>query len=106
MDATAKLATSLRSIWVKTALGCLHVRTNNFAPGTEISTVLLVHGLVISSRYMMPIARQLAPWGRVYAVDLPGYGESEKPGRAPSVASGGGGKSFVRAWRRPLEVAT
>jgi pimeloyl-ACP methyl ester carboxylesterase len=88
MDATATLATSLRSIWVKTSMGCLHARTNNFAPGTEISTIVLVHGLVISSRYMIPIARQLAPWGRVYAVDLPGYGESEKPGRAPSVAEG------------------
>lgn len=39
--------------------------------------VVLVHGLVISSRYMEPLALALAGNGyRVLAPDLPGYGES------------------------------
>ncbi len=39
--------------------------------------VVLVHGLVISSRYVEPLARALADNGyRVLAPDLPGYGES------------------------------
>jgi len=39
--------------------------------------VVLVHGLVISSRYMEPLALALAANGyRVLAPDLPGYGES------------------------------
>lgn len=42
--------------------------------------VILVHGLVISSRYMVPTAERLAPLCDVYAVDLPGYGLSNKPG--------------------------
>jgi 2-hydroxy-6-oxonona-2,4-dienedioate hydrolase len=41
--------------------------------------VILVHGLVISSRYMVPLARRLAPDFQVYAPDLPGFGNSAKP---------------------------
>ena len=38
-----------------------------------------MHGMVISSRYMVPTALELAPLCPVYAVDLPGYGDSVKP---------------------------
>jgi pimeloyl-ACP methyl ester carboxylesterase len=41
--------------------------------------VILIHGFVIASRYMLPTARRLAPLCRVYAIDLPGYGWSDKP---------------------------
>lgn len=44
--------------------------------------VVLVHGLVVSSRYMIPTLSRLAPRYRVYAPDLPGFGRSEKPPRA------------------------
>jgi 2-hydroxy-6-oxonona-2,4-dienedioate hydrolase len=40
-----------------------------------------VHGLVVSSRYMVPLAEVLACWFDVYAPDLPGFGRSEKPSR-------------------------
>jgi pimeloyl-ACP methyl ester carboxylesterase len=43
---------------------------------------VLVHGLVVSSRYMLPLAEVLARWFDVYAPDLPGFGRSEKPPRA------------------------
>jgi 2-hydroxy-6-oxonona-2,4-dienedioate hydrolase len=36
-------------------------------------------GTIISSRYMVPTAVELAPLCLVYAVDLPGYGDSVKP---------------------------
>jgi pimeloyl-ACP methyl ester carboxylesterase len=42
-------------------------------------TVILVHGMVVSSRYMAPMAEILAPECAVYAPDLPGYGRSYKP---------------------------
>lgn len=42
--------------------------------------VVLVHGLSVSSRYMVPTARRLACDFPVYAPDLPGYGHSQKPG--------------------------
>lgn len=41
--------------------------------------VVLLHGLGMSGRYMVPLARVLAPDFRVHAVDLPGFGRSEPP---------------------------
>ncbi len=38
--------------------------------------VVLVHGLVVSSRYMEPLAAALGRHFRVFAPDLPGFGES------------------------------
>lgn len=43
--------------------------------------IVLVHGLGMSSRYMVPLARCLAPDFRVHAPDLPGFGLSEKTRR-------------------------
>lgn len=52
----------------------LYIRSVGPADGP---VVVLVHGLVISSRYMEPLALALAAKGyRVLAPDLPGYGES------------------------------
>ena len=42
-------------------------------------TVVLVHGLIVSSRYMVPTQKELARHYRIYAPDLPGFGKSEKP---------------------------
>jgi pimeloyl-ACP methyl ester carboxylesterase len=47
--------------------------------------VVLVHGLVISSVYMVPTAVRLTPCYRVYAPDLPGFGLSGKPGRVLAI---------------------
>jgi pimeloyl-ACP methyl ester carboxylesterase len=47
--------------------------------------VVLVHGQVISSLYMVPTARRLAPYFPVLAPDLPGFGLSGKPERVLSV---------------------
>ena len=47
--------------------------------------IVLVHGLGVSSRYMMPTAERLAPYARVFAPDLPGCGLSDKPPRALSI---------------------
>jgi pimeloyl-ACP methyl ester carboxylesterase len=48
------------------------------AVGDE-APIWCVHGLSVSSRYMVPTARLLAPYRRVYAPDLPGFGRSAKP---------------------------
>lgn len=57
--------------------------------------VVLVHGLVVSSRYMVPAAERLAPHRRVFAPDLPGFGRSEKPPRVLDVA---GLSDALSAW--------
>jgi 2-hydroxy-6-oxonona-2,4-dienedioate hydrolase len=57
--------------------------------------VVLVHGLVVSSRYMVPAAERLAPHRRVFAPDLPGFGWSEKRPRVLDVA---GLSDALSAW--------
>ena len=71
-------APRLRSQWTKTADGPIHSLVSE-SPSPFAPVVVLVHGLVISSRYMIPTAEQLAPFFRLYAIDLPGYGKSYKP---------------------------
>lgn len=67
--------------------------------------VVLVHGLVISSRYMEPLASALGRDFRVLAPDLPGFGESRPAGggrsRALSLAELA---DALRDWLRTLGV--
>lgn len=53
--------------------------------GADLPPIVLVHGFIISSRYLVPLARQLAQGFTVYAPDLPGFGKSTKPRRALSI---------------------
>ena len=48
--------------------------------------VVLIHGLSISSRYEIPLARRLARSCTVYAPDLPGFGQSDDPPTIPLIA--------------------
>lgn len=58
----------------------MHARVSVETLPENAIAIVLVHGFVISSRNMVPTAELLAADYRVYAPDLPGYGESEKPG--------------------------
>lgn len=64
----------------------LYHRVSPGVAGGGGPTYVLVHGLIVSGRYLMPLAVRLAEERRVLVPDLPGFGGSEKP-------------------RRPLEVA-
>lgn len=64
----------------------LYHRLSPGAADADGPTYVLVHGLIVSGRYLMPLAVRLAEERRVLVPDLPGFGASEKP-------------------RRPLEVA-
>lgn len=55
--------------------------TNPVADGA--TSIVLVHGFAVSSLYMIPLACQLAVRHRVYAPDLPGYGNTERPACVP-----------------------
>jgi pimeloyl-ACP methyl ester carboxylesterase len=47
--------------------------------------IVCVHGIGVSSRYFVPLARELARDHRVLVPDLPGFGRSPKPPRALGV---------------------
>lgn len=65
----------------------LHYRFGAEPLPSGAPTVVLVHGLSISSRYEAPSARRLAPWCRVLAPDLPGFGLSADPPTIPGIAA-------------------
>jgi 2-hydroxy-6-oxonona-2,4-dienedioate hydrolase len=64
-------------------------------PGTGALPVVLVHGLALSSRYMLPTAVELASTHQVFLPDFPGFGESEKPARVLDVPALG---DSLAAW--------
>lgn len=59
--------------------GCAMFARTGGVPGSGTAPVILVHGAVISGRYMVPTARRLAASHQVYVPDLPGFGRSEQP---------------------------
>ena len=48
-------------------------------PRAGVPEVVCVHGLGVSGRYFLPTMRALAPYTRVSAPDLPGFGRSSNP---------------------------
>jgi 2-hydroxy-6-oxonona-2,4-dienedioate hydrolase len=71
-------------MWTTTPEGRMFSRCGASMPvGGRL--VLLVHGLVVSSSYMVPLIRAFAPRCRVYALDLPGYGRSYRPEIIPTI---------------------
>jgi len=80
-----RLPATLRDLWLDTPDGRIYARAAvQHRKGSP--SVVLVHGLVVSSRYMVPTAERLAPLCNVYAPDLPGYGKSAKPAHIYSLA--------------------
>jgi pimeloyl-ACP methyl ester carboxylesterase len=53
---------------------------------TDGRPYVLVHGIGVSSRYFHPSAAELAKYGTVYLVDLPGYGSAPNPHRDVTIA--------------------
>jgi pimeloyl-ACP methyl ester carboxylesterase len=69
----------LRGAWINAGPYRMFARVSAQPPENGRVPVVLVHGLVISSRYMEPLAAILGRDFRVLAPDLPGFGESDKP---------------------------
>lgn len=55
----------------------LHYRVSTNPAPTYDEAIIMVHGLAVSSRYMQPTARLLAPAYHVFTPDLPGSGQSQ-----------------------------
>jgi 2-hydroxy-6-oxonona-2,4-dienedioate hydrolase len=68
-----------RRAWVEVKGLRMHARVLDGKAPPEAPAIVLVHGLTVSSRYMMPVAQWLAPHYRGYAPDLPGFGRSANP---------------------------
>jgi len=77
----------LQDLWTTVDDSPMYARTNAAAQPDRMPVVVLVHGLVISSAYMVSTALRLAALCRVYAPDLPGYGRSGKPRAMPTLAA-------------------
>ncbi len=69
----------LTSLWLEVNGVAMHARVAAEPPPTDRLPVVLVHGLGVSSRYLIPLAEDLARRYRVYAPDLPGFGKTQKP---------------------------
>lgn len=75
---------SPKSIWTDVGSYRIHARVAAQSGGRPL---VLLHGLVVSSRYMRPLAQALKPAFSVYAPDLPGFGRSTKPAHVLDVAA-------------------
>jgi 2-hydroxy-6-oxonona-2,4-dienedioate hydrolase len=76
----------LRGVWITLDGRRVFARVSTRPLPTELPPVMMVHGLAMSSWYLMPVAQRLAPLCRVYVPDLPGFGRSENPRRILTIA--------------------
>ena len=73
-----RLARAAGSLWTRVDGRRLHARH----VGPEVATaspVVCVHGVGVSSRYMVATMAELASTFDVYAIDLPGFGLTDRP---------------------------
>jgi len=77
-DLGVPVVSRLESRWISVNGRMIHSRSSGTSAGDRVPFVL-VHGLVISSLYMIPLAELIAVEHEVNALDLPGFGRSEGP---------------------------
>jgi pimeloyl-ACP methyl ester carboxylesterase len=70
--------------------------------GSAAAPVVLIHGLAVSHRYLMPTARALHGRRAVYVPDLPGFGLSGKPDDVLDVY---GHADVLAGWLDSLDTA-
>jgi pimeloyl-ACP methyl ester carboxylesterase len=63
----------------------IHDRASLASPN-DTTPLVLLHGLAVSHRYLMPLAAKLADHHPVHVIDLPGFGLSGDPGRVLDIA--------------------
>jgi 2-hydroxy-6-oxonona-2,4-dienedioate hydrolase len=72
-----RVPAAVSSLWSE--VGGLRVHARIAGWNKDAEAVILVHGMGVSSRYMIPTLRALGSHVRVAAPDLPGFGRSDKP---------------------------
>lgn len=96
----SKLIAKVESRWTKVGDLLMHSRVS-VNPPIGLPTVVLVHGLGVSSRYMVPLVEQMAAYAHVYAPDLPGFGKSQKPADALNIAESA---DVLAAWMQAIKL--
>lgn len=84
-DSAGADTASFTSLFMRVDGVLLHAKASTGAP-PDSPAVVLVHGLGLSHRYMMPTAERLAADFRVFVPDLPGFGDSGHPDRVLDIA--------------------
>ena len=80
-----RTASGFQSRWRTVRGVAIHDRCS-LGPRKDTAPVVLLHGLAVSHRYLMPLAAELAGHHPVHVVDLPGFGLSGDPGRVLDVS--------------------
>lgn len=85
---TATPSVNLRRAYFDCRYGQLHVRTAfpNTGGFDERTALVCVHGAPCSSRTFLELLPEVGTDRSVYAVDLPGYGDSDAPSWAPTIS--------------------
>jgi 2-hydroxy-6-oxonona-2,4-dienedioate hydrolase len=91
----------LASQWATVNGRRMHARVATDTPPGAGLPVVLMHGLSVSSRSLLPTAARLAAGRRVYAPDLPGCGASEPPPEALSIHDLA---DTLAAWMRAMHL--
>lgn len=78
-DRSGDVAVKMRSRWVRLGDAKIYFRAWESSGGLSTIPIVLIHGLTVSSRYMIPLAELLSARHPVFAPDLPGFGRSSKP---------------------------
>jgi 2-hydroxy-6-oxonona-2,4-dienedioate hydrolase len=91
----------LADVWTRVDGRAMYARVST---GGEAGAppMVLVHGLGVSGRYLLPTARRLMNDYPVYVPDLPGWGKSERPPRALTVPQAA---DALAAWMRQMRLA-
>src|SRR5690348_16308623 len=94
-------AARLKGVWTTVNGLAMYARVRACGPAGA-TPMVLVHGLGVSGRYLLPTAVRLAPFHPVYVPDLPGFGRSAKPPHVfdiPEMADA------LAAWMRAWHLA-
>ena len=75
----------VRSTWRRVDGLRMHARVSAAPVPERRPPVVLVHGFIVSSRYMTPLIERLGRDFKVLAPDLPGFGQSDKPKRVLNI---------------------
>ncbi|MBW3596884.1 MAG: alpha/beta hydrolase [Planctomycetes bacterium] len=71
-------------------------------PAAGSPSIVMVHGLGLSHRYLVPMAERMADHVPVYLIDRPGFGKSHKPRRAQSLAESA---NWIARWIQTMDLA-